>query len=197
VGAAPFGFKGAGFDFSFFDTTSLPHDQRNSATISLRHSPDGKVMMSLVMGSTSHIMKAGIATVVSLWMGVLACALGCQQQTLPAIPDASSLQENSAAHNQLRLMLNMESCHHSGGTSPAQPKDGKPDSNKGVSCCPLEITLIQKWDTTAPGIAPSHDFVSSSDFALLATGFSEPVEFAPPILCSGRDTLLQTHLLRI
>jgi hypothetical protein len=94
-------------------------------------------------------------------------------------------------------MINMENCHHSGGTSPAQPKDGKPDSNKGVSCCPLEITLIQKWGSTLLGTAPSHDFVPSSDFDLLLTRFSEPAEFAPPILRGGRDTLLQTHLLRI
>jgi hypothetical protein len=154
-------------------------------------------MMSFVMGSTSHIVKAGMATVVSLWMAVLACALGCQQQTFPAIPDASSLPENSASQSQLRLMIDMGNCHHSGGTSPAQPKDGNPDSNKGVSCCPLEVTLIHKWDTTALGVAPAHDFVPSPDFDLLVPRFSEPVEFAPLILGSGRDTLLQTHLLRI
>jgi hypothetical protein len=148
-------------------------------------------MMSVVIGSSSHIMKAGMATVVSLWMAVLACALGCQQQTFPTIADAS------AGQSQLRLMINMENCHHSGGPSPAQPKDGKPNSNNGVSCCPLEVTLIQKWDTTALGIALAHDFVPSSDFDLLVPRFSEPVEFAPPILRSGRDTLLQTHLLRI
>jgi hypothetical protein len=156
-------------------------------------------MMNLVMGSTSRIMKAAMATVVSLWMAVLACALGCQQQTFPAISNPSSLQKNSAAHSQLGqlgLMLNMENCHHSGGTSPAQPKDGKPGSSNTVSCCPLEITLIQKWNPTPLGIAPAHDFVPSSGFDLLLPRFSEPGEFAPPILRSGRDTLLQTHLLR-
>src|ERR1700722_19458220 len=117
---------------------------------------DRRRMMNLVMRSSLHIMKAGMATVVSLWMAVLACALGCQQQTFPAIPDVSSLQENSASQSQLRLMINMENCHHSGGPSPAQPKDGKPDSNNGVSCCPLEVTLIQKWDTTALGISPAY-----------------------------------------
>ena len=94
-------------------------------------------------------------------------------------------------------MINMENCHHSGGNSPAQPKDGKPDSNGAVSCCPLEVTVIQKWDTTALGIAAARDFVPSPDFDLLVTRFSEPAELAPSIWHSGRDTLLETHLLRI
>lgn len=152
------------------------------------------------MRSTLQILKAGTATGVSLWMGVLACLMGCTQPALAsssAIVYASSGREHSANHSQSGLMADMENCHHSSGNSSAPPNDRKPASNGPVSCCPLEITVTAKWDTTKLGIAPARDFVPSSDFHFEAARFSGPVEFAESLWHSGRDILLETHLLRI
>jgi len=149
------------------------------------------------MRSTLHTMKAGLATALSLWLAVLACVMGC---TLPVLANsqvdaASSTHQNSASHSG--LMADMENCHHSGGNSSVPPDDKQPASNGAVSCCPLEITLTQKWDSAALRIAPAPDFALSSDFHLEITRFSSPAEFAPSISHNGRETLLESHLLRI
>ena len=152
------------------------------------------------MRSTRYILKAGTATGVALWMAVLACLMGCMQPALASsqtIADASASRENSANHRQSELMADMQSCHHSGGDSSVPPNDKKPSSNGSVSCCPLEITVTPKWDATKLGIAPARSFVTVSDFHFEVARFSSPVGFAQPISHSGRDTLLETHLLRI
>ena len=156
--------------------------------------------MRLEMRSTFRTLKAGMATAVSLWMAALACIMGCTQPVLassPAILDAPSIQKNSASHGSSELMADMESCHHSGGNSSVPPSDRKPASNGALSCCPLEITVNQKWDTSKLGIARSVVLAPSSGFHFEVTRFSSLVEFPRPIRHSGRDTLLKTLLLRI
>jgi hypothetical protein len=156
--------------------------------------------MQLEMRSTFRTLKAGMATAVSLWMAALACIMGCTQPVLassPAVLDASSIQKNSASHDSSELMADMESCHHSGGNSSVPPSDRKPASNGALSCCPLEITVNQKWDTTKMGIARSVVLAPSSGFLFEVTRFSSLTEFPRPVWHSGRDTLLKTLLLRI
>ena len=41
------------------------------------------------------------------------------------------------------------------------------------------------------------DFLPLTNFSLATIRFFYPVEFLPPLSHSGRDTLLETHLLRI
>ena len=152
------------------------------------------------MHSTFRTLKAGMATAVSLWMAALACIMGCTQPVLassPAILDAPSIQKNSPEHSSSDVMADMESCHHSGGNSSVPPSDRKPASNGALSCCPLEITVNQKWDTSKLGIARSVVLAPSSGFHFEVTRFSSLVEFPRPIRHSGRDTLLKTLLLRI
>jgi hypothetical protein len=152
------------------------------------------------MRSSFHIIKAGMATAVSLWMAVLACVMGCTQPVLAnsqAIVEASESQRNSVNHSQPELMADMENCHHSGSNSPAPSNDRKPLSNGAVSCCPLEITVTQRCSTPTPGIDSAQDIALSSDFHFQLTRLSGLVELAQPISHSGRDTLLETHLLRI
>jgi hypothetical protein len=151
------------------------------------------------MRSTFHIIKAGTATAVSLWMAVLVCIIGCTQPVLassPTILDASSTQKSSANYGSPELMADMESCHHSGGNSSVPPSDKKPASNGAVSCCPLEITVNQK-DAAKLGIARALEFTPSSGFHFEVTHYASLVEFPQPISHSGRDVLLETHLLRI
>jgi hypothetical protein len=94
-------------------------------------------------------------------------------------------------------MADIEGCHHSSGPRPAPGKDKKPFPNSAVSCCPFEITLTQGWNPEATRAAVSHDFVPPVNFDLMDSGFSAMIETAPPIPHTGRDTLLETHLLRI
>jgi len=155
--------------------------------------------MHLEMRLTLHTMKAGMATALSVWIAVLACVMGCTLPVLASSPLAASslAQENSANYSHSGLMADMENCHHSDGNSSAPPGDKQPASNGAVSCCPLEITVTQKWDVAKLGIAPAPDFALSSDFHFDIARFSGPAEFAPPIAHNGRDTLLESHLLRI
>jgi len=144
------------------------------------------------MRSTSHIVKAGTAVGVSLWIAVVACVMGC---TLPAI--TGSQASVATNHGRTGLMADMEGCHHSSGQPSAPGKDKKPAPVGAVSCCPVEITLTQKWNPEATRAAVSHDFVQPANFDLMDSGFSAMIETAPPIPRTGRDTLLETHLLRI
>jgi hypothetical protein len=91
----------------------------------------------------------------------------------------------------------MPECHHSNGNSSAPANSSKPAPNGAISCCPLEITLTQKWDSAAPRVAFSQDFVAWQDFNLQDMRFSDAPESVRTIWHSGRDRLLETHLLRI
>lgn len=156
--------------------------------------------MQIEMRSISHIIKVGMATAVSLWMAVLACVMGCTQPVIASsltILNASSTTKSSDNPGSSDLMPDMESCHHSGGNPSAPPSNRKPAPNGALSCCPLEITLNQKWDATKLGIARTLEFAPSSGFHFELTRSSSLAEFPQPIPHRGRDTLLRTHLLRI
>jgi hypothetical protein len=155
------------------------------------------------MHSPFHTFKAAMATLISLWMAVLACFMGC---ALPALTNAHAehgsaiprnVADTLAEQGDSEPMPDMECCHHSGGTSPAKRSDGKPVPTGRMSCCPLEITVTAKWDTPALSIAPAPDFVVASSFDLVKIPSYDSVELVPSLWHSGRDTLLKTRLLRI
>jgi hypothetical protein len=147
-----------------------------------------------------HTFRAVVATGISLWMAVLACLLGC---TVPILASSGksrvpSMHDNSADQNQPDLMADMENCpHHSGGNTPAKQHDPKPVRGAGTSCCPAEVTLASKPNTVTMHSAPASVFVLSSNFTLTTIRIVHSVEFDPPLWHSGRDTLLDTRLLRI
>jgi hypothetical protein len=150
------------------------------------------------MRLTFDTIKAGMATAVSLWMAVLACVMGCTQPVLASsqqIVDASATQRNSSDHGRPELMADMESCHDSGGNSPVPSNDRK--SNTAVSCCPLEITVTQRWSASTLGIASAQDIALPPDLHFKLTRLSGLERVPQSISHSGRDTLLETHLLRI
>lgn len=152
------------------------------------------------MHSPFHTFKAVVATGVSLWMGVLACLMGCTVPILASsgASSAPSVHENSVEQGQPDLMADMPNCpHHSGRSAPAKPSGPKPSRGSGMSCCPVEVTVASKPDTVTLHIAPASDFVLASDFAMAKIRFFPSVEFVPPVWHSGRDTLLETQLLRI
>jgi hypothetical protein len=65
-----------------------------------------------------------------------------------------------------------------------------------MSCCPLEVTIAPKPDSHAAADLPTHDIVILPAFQILTLPW-ESSFVAVPVFHSGRDTLLQTRLLRI
>jgi hypothetical protein len=141
-----------------------------------------------------HTFRAAVATGLSLWLAVLACLVGC---TLPRFSDsATSIQENADGYGQSALMAGMENCpHHSSGNAPARQNGPKPVQGGRMSCCPVEVTVASK--PAMQHIAPASDFGLESDFSLVTIPFFHRAEFVSPVSHSGRDTLLETHLLRV
>jgi|SRR5580704_5383308 hypothetical protein len=148
----------------------------------------------------NHTFRAAVASGLSLWMAALACLLGC---ALPSSTNTSdliktpSIQENLAGPSQPDLLANMENCpHHSASNAPGKQSNRKPVRG-GMSCCPVEVTVATKPVTVVPQVNASRDFVLNADFSSMTVRFFQSMEFVPPLLRSGRDTLLETQLLRI
>ena len=152
------------------------------------------------MHLTLHGVKAVGATVVSLSMAALGCLVGCMQPAASSPgrgSEATAPWNMSADAGQPTPVADAETCHKSGGNPPASPTGRKPASNGPLTCCPLEVTVIQRWDATELSVVPPQDFAPSSHFLLVPARFFGPSEFAQPLSHSGRDTLLETQLLRI
>jgi hypothetical protein len=143
------------------------------------------------MHSTWRIVKAGTAVGVSLWIAVVACVMGC---ALPAI--TGSRVSAAANHRHTRLMADMQGCLHSSG-NPGAPEGKKPVPNGAVSCCPVETTLTPKWDPEATRAAVARHFVPPANFDFIDRGFSSFAGFNPSLWHTGREKLLEMHLLRI
>jgi hypothetical protein len=136
------------------------------------------------------------ATVLALWLGFLACVLGCAQPILASTPSHTQISEPRKAVNggdSDKIVDDRPCCHH---------HHGAPDKNnqglQTISCCPLDATLIQKQDPVSsksahPFAAVLMLFVFNSSSGLSATNRIS----APTVWHAGRDVLLQIHVLRI
>jgi hypothetical protein len=133
------------------------------------------------------------ATVLSLWLGFLACALGCAHPVSASTPRSSSLvvKANGTLCDDGRDADGESSCCTGHGSSRPSQK------HHSISCCPLDATLIQKYD--ASSLVANH--VHLAVVALLIFHPSVPLsthtEGSPTIWHEGRDVLLQTQILRI
>ena len=136
------------------------------------------------------------ATGLSFWLGVLACVLGC------AMPAAAS----PAAPEVQVSGLGAAPCPDSGGDAGESccrhghnPGDGSGNSeHHSMSCCPAETALMQKQDVVASAIA----HLCVAVLTLANCDASHLVSFATSasdflVWHSGRDLLLQVHVLRI
>ncbi len=130
-------------------------------------------------------------------MAVLACFVGCTLPAFAALESSPASVQEPLHPSQADLMADMDNCphHHSEGDAPAKPNGGKPVRSGAMSCCPLEITVNQKWTATALGIVPHVVVMRSNIFLTLQ--FHSAMEFESPVWHSGRDTLLETQLLRV
>jgi hypothetical protein len=162
------------------------------------------------MGSPINKLRSALAAGLAVWLAVLACLMGCAVPTLASsgpsnisttkvsTASAASVHESSAEPGQPGVMADMPNCpHHSGGNAPAKHKGGEPVRGGGMSCCPVEVTVAAKPDIAALHISPAHSFVLEPHFSLPTVRFYHSAELVPSVWHSGRDTLLETHLLRI
>jgi hypothetical protein len=145
----------------------------------------------------AYCLRSLTATVLSLWLGFLACVLGCAQPVLASTPSSHpQICEPQAAANEDNSSKIADAgpcCHHSGGAS-QKNKQGA----QTVSCCPLDATLIQKQDPVSPISGHSYVvvlmlLVLRPLFQLSATNETNP----PTVWHAGRDVLLKVHVLRI
>src|SRR5580704_1386809 len=126
------------------------------------------------------------ASALSLWLGVLACLLGCASPT-----KASQLRSQTVAVQCPDAGDSGDSCcqHH--------PGSSEKNRHHAMSCCPTETALTQKQNLTLPALAifvadliPAHldgvHFDSTDSFSGDAIPFQ-----------TGRDILQQVHVLRI
>jgi hypothetical protein len=154
------------------------------------------------MRLSSNSLRAIVAAGVSLWIGVLACVMGC---ALPAVASAESSAlvqtQSEAAQRDDAPMAGMENCpHHSGSKAPGKPADGRSPGGSmpgRMSCCPPEVTVAPKSHFSFPAIVVVVGLVMARPLQLSTSGFPSLVAFVPPVISSGRDTLLKTRLLRI
>ena len=128
------------------------------------------------------------ATVLSLWLGFLACVLGCAHPVSSTPRSASQVNASGVLCND---------GDDADGDSPCCTGHGSSQKHHNISCCPLDATLIQKQDTSSQVI----DHVHLAVFTLLifhpSIPLLTPVERPPTARLEGRDILLQTHILRI
>jgi hypothetical protein len=137
------------------------------------------------------------ATALSLWIGFLACVLGCAQPILapPKLAQAQLLQSQAAPLADVHRTVTREEpcCHHTRGSHKDSQRVEK------ISCCPLDATLLQKPD---PASFSRASFLIATLTLLISQPALPPSAMAlentsPPLAHSGRDILLQARILRI
>lgn len=136
------------------------------------------------------------ATALSLWLGVLACVLGCANvPTASASAPVIQVSQLSAAPCPDRDGDAGESCcRHGHNPAGGSEKNG----HHTISCCPAETALIQRQNVVPHSLVDLYvaalallDFHASNFVSATASASSSPHWHA------GRDILLQVHVLRI
>ena len=142
-----------------------------------------------------NVLRPLTASVLALWLGFLACLLGCARPILASTPSRTELVEFRTPANEADGKMDEAGscCHHHHGTS-----DGNTPGVQTISCCPLDATLIQRQDLGSANSGHHYAvvlmiFVLNPSFRLSASNGIN----TQPVGHAGRDVLLQTHVLRI
>ena len=141
-------------------------------------------------------LRSVSATALSLWLGGLACVLGCVKPfaASPSAPEMQLLGNSAASCPDPGGDARELCCRHSHHPANGSGKSGHPS----ISCCPSETALIQKQNVVPPVSAHF-----SAALLMLWTFRSSTFVYAnanaSPSMAwqSGRDILLQVHVLRI
>jgi hypothetical protein len=143
-----------------------------------------------------NALRPATATVLALWLGFLACVLGCSQPVLASTPSQTQIAAPKLTINQsdTEKMADAGPCCHHGHKS-----SDKNNLSLNISCCPLDATVIQKQDPASSKSSHPHavalmPFIFTPSFQLVA---GNGTNVAPVRHPAGRDVLLQIHGLRI
>lgn len=136
-------------------------------------------------------LRSAMATVLSLWLGLLACLLGCAKPVA-----AASMGQGQSAGTGVcpeRDSETGDSCcqrGHSGGS--------EKNSHHAKSCCPTETALTEN-NTLAAAVPVSIHLAALTLPKFDVSGFVSASENAevPALWHAGRDILRQVHVLRI
>ena len=134
------------------------------------------------------------ATALSLWLGILACVLGCANvSTAAASAPKTQVSGLSATQCPDRDVVG-SCCRH--GHHPAGGSDK--DEQHTISCCPAETALIQKQNVATPALIRLYVAALALP-GLHASNFVSATAFAAssPFSHAGREILLQVHVLRL
>jgi hypothetical protein len=141
-------------------------------------------------------LRSVTATALSLWLGILACVLGCAKPSaaFPLVPETQVSVLKATPCPDRGGDPEEPCCHH--GHNPANG----PEKNEhhSISCCPAETALIQKQNVGSP--ASAHLYVAVLVLRLFhSSNFVSANASASPssLWDSGRGILLQVHVLRI
>jgi hypothetical protein len=134
-------------------------------------------------------LKAFVASGLSLWLGALACLLGCAQ---PGLASARAIHHSQSSQCRAAETASDDGdCCHQGKNDPKR-KDQAP---KNPSCCPLDATIGQKQD--AAPVLPVQPAIFEVTTLQPFQFQSESTLVQPLALHAGRDLLHQIHILRI
>ena len=135
-------------------------------------------------------LRSATAIILSLWIGVLACLLGCAK---PAVA--------GTRHSSSELAANIcPQGGREGGDSCCQHghDDSGKNSHYAKSCCPTETALTQRKSAPEPPTFFVHvDALAlpGGDASIIVFTSADSNVPAPPH--TGRDILRQVHVLRI
>jgi hypothetical protein len=125
-------------------------------------------------------MRSFTATVLSLWLGVLACLLGC------ASPAKAGQSQTASVQCTERDDTGDSCCqrgHHPGRSA---------KNHHALSCCPTETALTQKQNLTLPALAifvvvsvPAHLIASPLDFNNSSSGETNPWQAGRGFMVGG------------
>jgi hypothetical protein len=139
-------------------------------------------------------LRSVTATALSLWLGVLACVLGCAKASAASAPTVETQVSVPIAAQCLdRDNESAESCCRHGHN----PGNGSGKNQRhSNSCCPTETALIQKQNAVPPSVV--HLYVAALALAdFHATNFVSANATSSILWHLGRDILLLVHVLRI
>src|SRR5580765_1038956 len=134
-------------------------------------------------------LKSLAAVALSLWLGALACLMGCAQ---PVLASLTPTHRQQVFECKTSANADDGSCCHRGKST-----SDKNQATHSLSCCPLDATLSQKQDPTPISHAELSGTplltVIDSPFQHSANGTASPLT----VFHAGRDILQQIHILRI
>jgi hypothetical protein len=131
------------------------------------------------------------ATALSLWIGALACLLGCAKPAKAASPTPGRAGVVQCPTNESDAGDSCCQRNHNPGNS-------EKNRHHAMSCCPTETALTQKQNLVLPALTVNfvavlpllHVNASLFDFDLSSANTEVPFQ-------TGRDILQQVHVLRI